>query len=426
MSPLTARHTRIGLLPATALALLATNALGNNFLFGQFYLVLTVLLVLAVLYGATRPVAAGLCLALATSVKLFPAVFLIYFAIRHQWRAVLWTAIWGAVLTGISIAALGWEPHRVFLQEVLPRTMRGEIQDPYNVGWNSLQALLRRSFVPEAGLNPQPLLNAPGLYFFLRPAVTLVIVVVSCFALRRPLAADPFVAFIILTAMVSLITPSQASYHYLLLIPGIAGLIVTTRGWIRAFSVVAFALVCSNLTTVMAFSRAYLMIALWTVLMLAARPRIKAPVVFAAILLFSAVSGYSEYRRWRLDDVDQAEMAFPQERGLMEVEPRFVSGNLVFRSLDATGFVTRSIPTDQRGDSESRSPDGRWIAYATKERGNWDIALREVSTGQTRILTSSAANDTMPVFSPDGSKIFFASDRRRGYRFSAIFEKSLE
>ena len=163
---LVARHTRIGWLPATALALLATNALGNNFLFGQFYLVLTVLLILAVLLGATRPVAAGLCLALATVVKLFPAVFLIYFAIRHQWRAVLWTAIWGAVLTGISIAALGWEPHRVFLQEVLPRTMRGEIQDPYNVGWNSLQALLRRSFVPEAGLNPQPLLNAPGLYFF--------------------------------------------------------------------------------------------------------------------------------------------------------------------------------------------------------------------------------------------------------------------
>ena len=121
------------------------------------------------------------------------------------------------------------------------------------------------------------------------------IVVVSCFALVRPLAADPFVAFIILTAMVSLITPSQASYHYLLLIPGIAGLIVTTRGWIRAFSVVAFALVCSNLTTVMAFSRAYLMIALWMVLMLAARPRIKAPVVFAVILVFSAVSGYSEY-----------------------------------------------------------------------------------------------------------------------------------
>ena len=67
------------------------------------------------------------------------------------------------------------------------------------------------------------------------------------------------------------------------------------------------------------------------------------------------------------------------------------------------------------------SPDGLWTAYATNVRGNWDIALQSTRTGEVRLLTTSSANDLTPAFSPDGKSVYFASDRHRGYRFTAIY-----
>jgi Tol biopolymer transport system component len=43
-------------------------------------------------------------------------------------------------------------------------------------------------------------------------------------------------------------------------------------------------------------------------------------------------------------------------------------------------------------------------------------------TGAIERLTTSLANDYMPAYSTDGREIYFASDRRRGYRFTAIFK----
>ena len=40
-------------------------------------------------------------------------------------------------------------------------------------------------------------------------------------------------------------------------------------------------------------------------------------------------------------------------------------------------------------------------------------------------MTSSYANDFMPAYSPDGTRLYFASDRRRGYRFTAIYTIAL-
>jgi hypothetical protein len=186
-----------------------------------------------------------------------------------------------------------------------------------------------------------------------------------------------------------------------------------------------FVVACSNAATVAPFIRAYMMIGLWLLLMYLSKPRVAAPVL-AAIIAVSCASAFFELQRWNLDERDSAKMALPQQHGYMEVEPRVISGNLVYKSLGATGFEVKSVSIGQEGSSENRSPDGRWMVFATKETGNWDIALRDMANGQTRIITSSLANDTMPVFSPDGHKIFFASDRRRGFRFSAIYEKSLD
>ena len=68
----------------------------------------------------------------------------------------------------------------------------------------------------------------------------------------------------------------------------------------------------------------------------------------------------------------------------------------------------------------SLSPDGKWVIYTRDElgTGQTDILLRAVG-GQTAInLTKdSTADDSQAVFSPDGERIAFRSERDGGGLF---------
>lgn len=57
------------------------------------------------------------------------------------------------------------------------------------------------------------------------------------------------------------------------------------------------------------------------------------------------------------------------------------------------------------------SPDGLSLIYASNQKGNLDIWLRNLSTGIPRALTRHVAADSNPVFSPDGKSVVFVSMR---------------
>ena len=60
------------------------------------------------------------------------------------------------------------------------------------------------------------------------------------------------------------------------------------------------------------------------------------------------------------------------------------------------------------------SPDGRFIAYASDRKGNFDIWVQPVGGGDPVQVTRSAAQDTQPNWSPDGGTIVFRSERDGG------------
>ena len=412
---LVSRHSGLGFLQTTFVALLAGDALGNNFVFGQVYLPLAVLLLLGFVWADSRPKASGFVLAFAVAIKVFPVVFLLYLVCQKRWKALACTGLCLAALVGVSVLALGWEAHRIYLIEALPRMMRGEVQDPYHVGWNQLQSLLRRSLVPEPSLNPHPLFDAPAAFFFLKVVLNLVILWLSGMALRDR-RMKPLLAFNVLFLAVSLTSPGQASYHYVLLIPGMAMLASSSRNAMRIASVVGLALICSSgLDT----ARMSAVLLLWAGFIWWIRPRMSWAAV-TVIAIVGAIASSSEMRRWQADEIDGAVMAAPEQHGFVEVEPRFTSAGLEFKSMVATGWATRSIALPEQSASAT-DVQKNWSVYSTFERGNWDVGVKDLRTGQTRILTSSLANDFMPVLSPDGREVFFASDRRRGYRFTAIY-----
>jgi Tol biopolymer transport system component len=74
--------------------------------------------------------------------------------------------------------------------------------------------------------------------------------------------------------------------------------------------------------------------------------------------------------------------------------------------------VLAHLSGSPRGISLSR--DGRFLAYdvATRPRGfEHDIAVLNVSTGLQRTVVDHPADDSYPVWHPDGHRLFFVSDR---------------
>jgi Tol biopolymer transport system component len=62
----------------------------------------------------------------------------------------------------------------------------------------------------------------------------------------------------------------------------------------------------------------------------------------------------------------------------------------------------------------SLSPDGRWIVYSKPLVGNtsdWDIHAVDTQTGQEITLMKGAASDRHPMWTPDGARLVFLSDR---------------
>jgi len=431
---LTVKAAGLTWLSASVIAFLGLDALGNNFTYGQFYVVLTLLMLATVLFAERFPFVAGITSAVGTLTKLFPAVLLVYFIIRRNYRALILSAASMAILISVGIFLLGWSPHRVYLDEVVGRTIRGEIQDPYNVHWNTLQALLRRALVREETLNPAPIFDAAWLFFFLRPVVSLTVAATTFFAILRARQPNVLMEYGALIAMVSLITPSQASYHQFLFYPAIATGIARAKRRATAFVLAGiFALICSNVmgatarfdngpAMIFAFPRVYLVIALWAFFLFALkpqRPRVTARLMFVvlSLLLIVVTLAFFENKRWAADIADGAVLVPLESSSILHVNPRFEKNRLITSSLGPDGF--NDLPPEVA--TVAVSPDGLWTAYATNVRGNWDIALRSTRTGEVRLLTTSSANDLTPAFSPDGKSVYFASDRHRGYRFTAIY-----
>ena len=62
---------------------------------------------------------AGVALALAASLKIFPALFVIIWIINRQWRALAALALFGAALAAASVLIAGWPLHELFLNQLL-------------------------------------------------------------------------------------------------------------------------------------------------------------------------------------------------------------------------------------------------------------------------------------------------------------------
>jgi len=67
-----------------------------------------------------RPVGSSLCYATATAIKVSPILVVPLMLMRRQWRWLAYYMLWSLVILGLSIWAVGWQNHVLWLTKVSP------------------------------------------------------------------------------------------------------------------------------------------------------------------------------------------------------------------------------------------------------------------------------------------------------------------
>jgi hypothetical protein len=211
-----------GWLWCALMILLSGHALVNNFRFGQFYLILTLLTLWSLTFWKRdRRLFSGVLMGIGATIKYFPIVFLPLCLIRKEWRIILSFLGTMIALILVSIAVLGIEPYRRFIEAVLLPHLSGNIQNRFSMNFQSWNSLLARLLLFDSTLNPNPVFNSPLGYSLGLLAVYTAVVTLLVIGLRK--TAQTWgnnalsVEFSLLCVGGIVLFPASATYHFLLL-----------------------------------------------------------------------------------------------------------------------------------------------------------------------------------------------------------------
>ena len=83
--------------------------------------------------------------------------------------------------------------------------------------------------------------------------------------------------------------------------------------------------------------------------------------------------------------------------------------------VNASGGKALQITTNAAYDSEPVwSPDGKQIAFASDRNGNFDVYLVSAEGGVPQRITTNSATEMPLAFSPDGKEIYFSAQVMKG------------
>ena len=203
-----------------AILILLSFPLYRNLLYGQFY-VLLLLMIVAACFSYLRGyrVLAGALLAIAAACKIFPVLLFLFFLQRRDWRALASGVVTGFAALAVSTGVFGWNAHRVWLQEILPWVMHGEALGTYAIT-PSISGILHVLFLSEPQWNPHPWHDSPMLYALLAPTLQMLALAPAILLIKRSDDSRSRVLLewsALLTASLAIST-IPASYNFVLMV----------------------------------------------------------------------------------------------------------------------------------------------------------------------------------------------------------------
>lgn len=405
-----------------------------NFLYGQSYVLLLFILTLACwCYLRHQRVFTGILIGIASGLKIFPVIFLIYFLRKRDLRAFAGGVFGGLLTIAASIITFGWELHRTYLFQVLPSVLRGEGLDPYNLRAASFSSLLHRLFIYEPQLNRHPAVNASCLFpvllalfetALLAPALLLAVPGdASPRQIRLEWAAIIFVSLALST--------SASSYLFTLLILPICLLTASVRGK-KASVVIALLLIVyvsagalggmsgsgEGWIALLAVPRLYAATLLCVVsfTFLAREKSQEDPGIdrccwtlgLLTLMTLNIAVGLRHQKGLYADY--QSRIAFP-DRGYMAASPSFLNDTVAFVGMVAEGYQS-GTERDGVVQLDGMSRDDH-LAITTADGEEW---VEQVGRDSV-IMSSINSRDKVrggesPVASPDGRWLAFLREDR--------------
>lgn len=140
-------------------------ALRNQVLFGQSYMVVFALVIMAFMaYEKHRGLLAGGLLGTAIMIKVFPVFYAVPLLVNKRWRDIGWLAGAGLMLLLLSIWVSGSSFWQTYLFEVMPNAFANESTTDFRPNAQSVDTFLRILLVHDVYYNPGATWHAPALY----------------------------------------------------------------------------------------------------------------------------------------------------------------------------------------------------------------------------------------------------------------------
>jgi hypothetical protein len=467
--------------------LIPSTSLWSALAYGQPYPLLLLCLALALLaLERGSAFAGGALIAPVFALKLYAAPHLLLLLVGRRTRALCGALIALLAIVGLGVATLGVTVHEVYWREVLPRSLGGEIQDPYSPLWGSFASLAHRMFRAEPDLNPAPALDLPRLVAPCARALSTFVLLLALLA-RPAGAAGLRRQWALVTLAALLASPLTQSYHFVLLALPVALLLAEAGGPRRELALLGllgfatsplphyFQGLAHGWANPLAYPR------LWTVALLLATA-LRQTLPPRRVVVCGAAAAAAGLLAGRPSAAPPAWQRLPIQ-GYLAAAPVECEGGFAWLAVAAADYVVRdtggrAVPVDdgatpacehghlalraagdsdrdadERGsvrvdrrrgvllatDRDGRvrelaygrfrrprlSPDGARIALESWEEGSWDLRVVLRDGSGSRRVTSDPANELEPAWSVDGASLLFASDRGRGLGSTAVYRIDL-
>jgi Glycosyltransferase family 87/WD40-like Beta Propeller Repeat len=481
---LLSKSTQIRIEHIAILMFLGYGSLQSNFRLGQYYVFLLFLLTLA-FYCLDRGKSAssGVLCGVAFGLKLYGAPFLLYFVVKRNWEAVAGMLAASAIAVVTAIAIFGWGDVHFYATQILPRSLEGEVIDPYDPGNGTLTTFLRHAFVMEPDLNSHPVWNAPLVFFFLRPFTALLILAATLLGLSSESKHLHRRGFAWFTIGIVLLSSNAASYTFILLLLPVVLLLQDAGPKERVFLIVAYVALNSFLlpSWLRFFPKLWILAALFFVegreYWRYFSPKLVAGGLVAAILIAAFDAQRHQVRYLREPGRHFQRVAL--DRGTyLSTFPVVSSAGLFYQAMVRSGYVLRwlhdgqveefalegqafhpvavsfegpiyfelvrngasttmtfdpatrqmarpALPPPAPTEGSVISPDGKWLAFESTQDGPTQIWLKDTVSGKTEVVAGGNCNSSSPAWEEGAHTLIFASDCGRGLGMPVLYRASL-
>ncbi len=425
-----------------SLVLLLSFPLYRNLLYGQFYILLLLLLTAACFsYLRGHRALSGALVAIAAACKVFPLLLLVFFLQRRDWRALASATITGLSAVAVSIAVFGVNANRTWLEEILPWVMHGAGLGTY-ANSASISGVLHCLFLSEPQWNPHPWHSSPVMYALLAPALQMLVLAPAILLIRSEDARKRQILLewsALLTATLAIST-IPASYNFVLMVFPVcvlSAILLQDRQyrWLAALIVaylgIGFPLPVPNrplgLALLLYVPRLPLMIAvlfgtyalLWRGNPKGSMARDWRRYAWAAAMVASVI--LSVRSTLHLERAEREEYAYRlplQRQGYLNSGPRPSANGISYVAFTLTGYhlITEEpnrVQADPVGDLTEDD-----LSFS---RGFGHVLVERASGPRSRIVDLQNPSQTLvdnarePIISADGRDLaFLQDDRGRG------------